>query len=183
MAPWRNALRQQFGAAIDTLENALLACPDALWEGRMWRDHAEPSPPAGFAEFWYIAYHTLFWLDLYLAGSAEGFAPPAPFTLDELDPAGVLPERPYTKDELLTYLAHARMKCQSTLAALTDEQARRPCAFPWSRGQDVSFVELLLYNMRHVQEHAAQLHMFLGQHAHSAAATWVARTGGERGGA
>ena len=27
------------------------------------------------AEFWYVIYHALFWLDLYLEGSAEGFAP------------------------------------------------------------------------------------------------------------
>ena len=34
------------------------------------------------AEFWYVVYHALFWLDLYLSGAVEGFAPPAPFTLD-----------------------------------------------------------------------------------------------------
>src|SRR5690242_15065334 len=32
------------------------------------------------------------------------------------------------------------------------------------KGQAVSFLELQLYNMRHVQEHAAQLNLFLGQH-------------------
>jgi len=42
-------------------------------------------------EVWYLAFHTLFWLDLYLSGPAEGFAPPAPFTRVELDPAGILP--------------------------------------------------------------------------------------------
>ena len=31
-------------------------------------------------------------------------------------------------------------------------------------GRDVSYLELQLYNMRHVQEHAAQLSLFLGQH-------------------
>jgi len=38
----------------------------------------------------------------------------------------------------------------------------------------MSFAELLLYNMRHVQEHAAQLNLFLGQERGSAA-RWVAR--------
>ncbi|HCI80283.1 MAG TPA: DinB family protein, partial [Ktedonobacter sp.] len=28
---WKTALWQQFGATIDMLENALLACPDTLW--------------------------------------------------------------------------------------------------------------------------------------------------------
>ena len=81
---FRAGLQQQFGAAIDMLENALLACPDELWADRS----KQP-------EFWYLVYHTLFWLDLYLSDSAEGFAPPAPFTLGELDPAGPLPERVY----------------------------------------------------------------------------------------
>ena len=86
---WRAIIWQQFGAAIDMLENAMLACPNKLWSNRSQRP-----------EFWYVTYHTLFWLDLYLSDSVEGFTPPAPFTLDELDPAGLLPKRVYTKDEL-----------------------------------------------------------------------------------
>jgi hypothetical protein len=145
----RTAVWRQFGAAIDMLDNAVRACPDALWSDRSARP-----------EFWYVAYHALFWLDLYLSGTAEGFAPPAPFTLDELDPAGLLPEQPYPKDLILAYLRHGRQKCEATIAALTDEAAARPCAFPWG---SLNFLELLLYNLRHVQEHAAQLSLILGQ--------------------
>jgi hypothetical protein len=43
---------------------------------------------------------------------------------------------------------------------LTDEPARRRCRFSWG---EVSFAELLLDNMRHIQEHAAQLNLVLGQ--------------------
>jgi hypothetical protein len=158
--PWKAVLWQQFGAAIDMLENALAACPEELWSDRSRRP-----------EFWYVVYHTLFFLDLYLSGSVEGFAPPAPFTLDELDPAGLLPERPYTKDELQAYLEHGRRKCRATIEALTDETARRRCVFEWL---DVSFAELLLYNLRHVQHHAAQLNLILRQKTDSAPG-WVAR--------
>ena len=157
---WRAIIWQQFGAAIDMLENALLACPDELWS-----DRSQP------LEFWYVVYHTLFWLDLYLSGSVEGFASLAPFTLDELDPAGLLPERPYTKDELQTYLDHGRQKRRATSEALTDEQAGQRCGFSWG---EVSFSELLLYNMRHVQEHASQLNLILGQKFGSAPG-WVTR--------
>jgi hypothetical protein len=165
---WKTALRQQFGASLDMLESSLRACPDDLWQIRMW---GERSGRPELAEFWYVAYHTLFWLDLYLTGSVEGFAPPVPFTLSELDPAGLLPERVYTRDELLTYLEYSRRKCQVTIAALTDEQARRHCRFSWG---EVSFAGLLLDNMRHVQEHAAQLNMFLGQKIGSEPG-WVAQ--------
>src|SRR5579863_4889441 len=116
----RTALWQQFGAAIDMLENALLACPSTLWHGRLWSNHPDDPLPPDFAEFWYITYHTLFWLDLYLTGCREeDFAPPAPFTWAELDPAWVLPERPYTKEELHAYLVHLRQKCQTTIAELS----------------------------------------------------------------
>ena len=128
---WRTSLWQQFGAAIDMLDNAVAACPDELWRVRLWDDAELPES----AEFWYIVYHTLFWLDLYLSGAVEGFAPPAPFNLDELDPAGLLPERPYTRDELLAYLEHDRDKCRATIDALTDERAARRCKFPWGEAQ------------------------------------------------
>src|SRR5690349_19275663 len=144
-AIWKDVIWSQFGATIDMLENALLACPDELWTDR-----------SEYQAFWYIVYHTLFWLDLYLSGSVEGFAPPAPFTLEELDPAGLIPPRPYTKDELHSYLKHCRQKCRTTIEALTDEKARQLCKFPWGQ---VSFLELLIYNMRHVQEHASQLNL------------------------
>jgi len=105
--------------------------------------------------------HALFFLDYYLSGGVdEGFAPPAPFTSDEHE-AGVLPQRAYTRAELQTYLGHNRQKCSATIEALTDEQARRPTP----RG--MPFGELLLVNMCHVQEHGAQLNMFIGQRSGS----------------
>jgi len=162
---WRSALWQQFGAAIDMLDTALIACPASLWRERLWSSPPPEEFPPAFAEFWYVSFHTLVWLDLYLSGvPEEDFAPPAPFAQGVLDSAEAAPERPYTREELRAYLVSVRQKCHDTLAALTDEQARRPVEYPWSEGQPVSFLELLLYTMRHVQEHAAQLCLFLGQH-------------------
>jgi len=161
---WNTALWPQFGAAIDMLEKALVACPDALWRERIWPDPPPPEFPPQFAEFWYVTFHTLVWLDLYLSGvPEEEFAPPAPFAQGVLDSVEAQPGQPYTRDELRAYLTSVRQKCHATLAALTDEQARRPVAYPWSDWQPIPYLELLLYTMRHVQEHAAQLCLFLGQ--------------------
>lgn len=164
--PWRTIIWQQFGAAIDDLGNALRACPDELWRARLWE---HPSERPEFSQFWYLVYHALFWLDLYLTGAEEGFAPPSPFALIEQDADGPLPERPYTKDELQAYLDNCRKKCRATIEALTDEAAQRRCRFGWG---EVSFAELLLYTMRHVQGHAAQLNLLLGQKTGSAP-DWV----------
>lgn len=92
---WPTLLWNQLGAAIDMLDNAIVACPDALWRQPVWRD---PDVPTRRVEFWYAVYHTLFWLDLYLFGAEEGFAPPAPFDLIEQDDAiGPLPDRTYSR--------------------------------------------------------------------------------------
>lgn len=152
----QSAFFQQFISSVDMLENALQACPADLWRVRLWD---EPRLP-GASEFWYIVFHTLFWLDLYLSGAVEGFTPPPPFNLDELDPKGIIPEKPYSRDELLAYLEHCRAKCRTTIDNLTDEQAASVCTFPWGQ---LSFAGLLLDNMRHVQEHTAQLNLILGQ--------------------
>jgi hypothetical protein len=48
------------------------------------------------------------------------------------------------------------------IEGLSVEEAYRICRFPWG---EVPFAELMLYTMRHVQEHAAQLHLFPGQQA------------------
>jgi hypothetical protein len=96
----KEAIWNQFKATLDMFGNALQACPDELWTAHLWNVQGGP---AGFAGFWYIAYHTLFWLDLYLYGGVEGFIPPEPYTLGELDPRGVLPERVYSRGELLAY--------------------------------------------------------------------------------
>jgi len=154
----REVLWGQFGAAIDMLENAIRACPDALWSDR-----------ARTPEFWYLAYHTLFFLDLYLHDAVDGFAPPAPFTLDELDPSGVMPDRVYAKRELLSYLEHGRHLARTRIAALSAETAVQRCRYGW---KDVTHLESLLSNMRHVQHHTAQLNLLLRQSTDSAP-EWV----------
>jgi hypothetical protein len=163
-------LWRQFGAAIDELGNVLRDCPDELWEKQLWDDQPGQWVAVGFSKYWYLCYHTLFWLDLYLAGAEEGFAPPAPFDLVEMEANEYLP-RTYTREELLGYWEYCRQRCRVTLDALTEERANHACRFPWA---ELPFAELLVYNLRHVQEHTAQLRMFLGQQA-GKSARWVTR--------
>lgn len=157
----KTSLWHQLGAAIDMFESALIACPDELWHFRSQQE-----------EFWYIGYHCLFWLDLYLTGTVEGFTPPEPGDLKELDPAGLHPDHPFTKDELLTYVAHCRAKCRAMVDSLTDEQAKRICKFTWG---EASYLELQLDSIRHVQSHASELLWILGEKTGSAPG-WVSKT-------
>lgn len=179
---WREALWPQFGGAIDMLEQAMVACPDTLWDERVWPDAPEEPESGGSGRFWAVAYHTLFWLDAYLSGSVEAYTPPAPFALDEGDRAATRTE-PYAKAQLRAWLATLRQQAHARLAALTDEQARQPFAFPWQPERPISYLQLQLYNLRHVQEHAAHLSLLLGQRGlPPAALDWIAYAG-ERAGA
>ena len=159
---WRSAIRQQFHAAIDMLANAIKACPDSVWAGK------------GRGAFWYLAYHVLFFLDLYLSSEGEsGFRPPAPFGIGELEDEVVVPDPAYGKDALLGYLEHCRQRLDTVMAGMTEAWAADPCPFPY---RAMSNGELLLYNMRHVQHHAAQLNLLLRQTTDSAP-DWVSKGG------
>jgi hypothetical protein len=167
---WNTIIWQQFGAAIDMLENALQACPDELWRERVWDDTEEVQ----YGEFWFVVYHTLVWLDRYISGAPKDFIPPAPFIKCRL------PEEPYTREALQAYLDQIRQKSQATLEGLTDEKATQICKFPWEGGMEISFAELQLYNMRHIQEHASQLSLHLG-HKAGFAPDWVPKAGHKDG--
>jgi hypothetical protein len=161
-ATMKTNIWQQFGAAIDMLDDAICLCPDPLWTTVVWED----ADDARYGQFWFVAYHTVFWLDLYLTGSAiKDFTPPAPFI------RGALPEQPYTKEQVRNYLLQCRQKCQSVIEGMTDAQANQICTYAWMAP---TFLELQLYSMRHVQEHAAQLNLVLG-HNGVTDVDWVAQ--------
>ncbi len=160
MDVFRPTLWSQFGASIDMIEQTVAACPQELW-----------SAPGRAPRFWYTAFHALFWLDRYLSDTADA-SPPPPFTLSELDPNGAMPERAYTREELLAYAAHCREKCITALAALTDETAMERCAF---RHLNMTVLELHLYNLRHAQHHAGQLAVIFRQET-GRGVPWVSKS-------
>jgi hypothetical protein len=168
----RTVLWHQLGASIDMLENAITACPEEVW-----------SEGSSYQSFWYMSFHTLFFLDLNLSDSVEDFMPPQPFTLSELDPEGILPERTYTKLELLTYLAHCREKCRVHIETLSTEKAQRLFLSTEKARQilnsaawrDRTILELLFQSVRHVQHHVGQLNLLLRQKTDSAP-NWVGQT-------
>jgi hypothetical protein len=150
----------QVDAAIVTLRNAIQVCTDETWRA-----------PCGTTEVWRAAYHAIVFLDLYSGDEGMAYEPPAPFDRSELEQDGV-PERVYTRAELLDYLAHARATARAWIAALTDADAERPAVIDWLARRGISNAEAVLYNMRHVQHHAAQINLALRQAAGHGAA-WV----------
>lgn len=142
----RTAIWSQFGAGLDMLENAIAMCPVEHWDTA--------------SDFWYVSYHCTFWTDYYLTTAPAEFEPPAPFTSSEFDPTGRKPDRTYTKAEVLGYVAHCRQKAGQLIAGLTVERL----AERWVNDRkQFSLLEILMYNLRHIQHHAAQLNLLLRQ--------------------
>jgi hypothetical protein len=153
----KEAIRNQFGASLDMLENAIDMCPENHWDTAL--------------NFWYNSYHCVFWTDYYLTTKPETFEPPTPFTFSEFDPTGKKPDRTYTKTEVLGYLTHCRQKAIQLISGLTLENLNDR----WINDfKDFSLLEILIYNIRHIQHHAAQLNLLLRQSINNAP-NWVSQ--------
>lgn len=163
----KESLWKQFGASIDMLKNAIQMFPEKSWQTDK--------------KFFYIAYHSLIFLDYYLTVPYKSFSSPLPFTITDLanipgeavDDA--VPDKIYSKEALLDYLESSRNKCYQLIGSLTEEKLNERWVEDFEQGaMNYSVLEILLYNMRHVQHHAAQLNLFLRQ-AIDEAPGWVSR--------
>lgn len=165
----KESLWKQFGGSIDMLKNAILQCPG---------DYGHRN-----RRFFYVTYHCLVFLDYYLTIPPGTFAAPLPYTIRSQGeiPAeavdDIVPERIYTKEELLEYVEWSRNKCRQLIAGLTDEKLNgrwieTPDELAPPGTMQYSVLEILLYNLRHVQHHTAQLNLLLRQAGYQAP-RWV----------
>lgn len=170
----KETLWKQFGASIDMFNNAIAFCPDATWHTNK--------------KFFYTAYHCFVFLDYYLTIPPNHYVAPLPFTLaapddipeDAID--DIIPNRWYSKAELLNSLQASREKCRRLIAGLTEEKLAAQWVGESAIQDDLiaahvmhySVLEILLYNMKHVQHHTAQLNFLLRQEINNAPA-WVSQ--------
>ncbi|NHF58520.1 DinB family protein [Flavobacteriaceae bacterium TP-CH-4] len=149
----KNSLWQQFGASIDMLINALDACPSTLYKTNK--------------RFFYMAYHAIVFLDYYLTVPPTDFEPRLPFTIVEKEDMpkealdDVLPNEHYPKEQLLEYIKSSKKKCLSLIMSIKENGNPRFMEDVEVGKMDYSLIEILLYNLRHIQHHAAQLNMIL----------------------
>lgn len=171
----KTELLKQFGAALDMFENAINNCPDSLWTYN-YSTNADTKDAKHIDEvrssYWYIAFHTLFFTDYYLDADPDNFKMPAPFTIKEEDIDEVMPEKIFSKDDLLAYTAHCRNKLHDLLKDMNEVKAAHRWKNPW---KDYSMLEITMYNMRHVMHHTGQLNMMLGKINHDLP-VWVSQT-------
>lgn len=157
---WQTLIGRQLTATIQMIRSAIGACPDELWD-----DRADGTP------FWHLAYHALYYIDLYLSDDEKTFHPmdfhneKAQYLPGDYgEYAGIVstPEKAFRKDQLLRYTDHCLRKCDETFEKLTDERALERCGFWWYQ---LNVGEFLLNNLRHAQHHAGQLALLLRRRA------------------
>ena len=130
------------------LEKSITQCPEGLWV-----DSAFQNP------FWHIAYHTIFYVHLYLQPAEEDFQPWEKHR-EEYQFMGRLPWPPhdppkiegsYSKAEVLEYLAWLKTQIAPTVETL---DLSGPSGFSWL---PFNKLELQFYTIRHLQQHAGEL--------------------------
>jgi hypothetical protein len=165
----RKVLWNQFGASIDMFNNTIELWPDQYWNLE--------------SKVYYLSYHTFLFLDYYLTIRPTNFAAPLPFTMVQPDKIptyavdDLLPRKLYTKKELLDCLQTCRQKCRQLIFNLTDEKLEQtwidqPDDIAGSSTLKYSVLEILLYNLKHLQHHVGQLNLLLRQETKHAA-DWV----------
>ncbi len=139
------AVRSQYRAAAEMLRQAVVRCPDSLWDDPQYKNR-----------FWHVAYHALVYLDIYLQTSPDAFHPWEKHrdSCRHLDrtPVGA----PYTREEILAYHAICLQQVDLRVPNLDLEA---PSGFHWL---PFSTLELQLYNIRHLQQHVGELCERLG---------------------
>ena len=136
-------INSQFHAALDMLEQTIQRCPDAVWYDDAPKNKA-----------WHIVYHALFYVHLYLQPTLEDFVPWAMHR----DEANRMPttSAPYSKDELLEYLAVCRAEVDRCTAILNLEAASGFHWLPFGK------LELQFYSLRHLMMHIGEVADRLG---------------------
>jgi hypothetical protein len=95
----------------------------------------------------------------------------------------VIPNQVYNRPDMLAWLQSTRTKCRSLILSSDDDRL----AERWIRDdeldihlgcpslvKDYSILEILFYNLRHVQHHVAQLNTMLRSEA-GIAADWISQ--------
>lgn len=153
----------QYHAALAMLEDAVVKCPDALWDA--------PEPPN---RFYQVAYHALFYTHLYLQPTHDDFTAwerhiegshAFGHTPGEDQPP-LAEGDPYTKQDVLDYLEFCRNEASTIVPTLDLESESGFHWLPFGK------LELQFYSIRHIQQHTGELAERLGA-GHGIDVDWV----------
>jgi hypothetical protein len=144
----KTVIRSQYAAALEMLKTTITRCPDSLWMDSSSKNR-----------YWQVAYHTLFYVHLYLQPTEADFTPwakgraeyhylgPTPWPPHKIPEVG----EPYSRQEILEYLDLCRHEVETKIDELDLEAASGFDWLPFNK------LELQFYNIRHLQHHVGEL--------------------------
>jgi hypothetical protein len=143
---FKQIVTTQYEASLAMLNQCIAACPTEHWEGKIAN-----------GTFRWVAYHALFFTDLYLSPNEHAFS------LRDVHRRGGDERQPIessglSKDDTLIYLPLCRQKIHESLACETEASLAGPSGFSWYK---ITRGEMHLVNIRHIQHHAGQLSAYL----------------------
>ncbi|MFX0211613.1 MAG: DinB family protein [Candidatus Hodarchaeota archaeon] len=138
-----NAFQEQYGAAIEMLEQVVKNCPEEIWDDRT------SGPP-----FWQVAFHTMWYLDWYLGKSKDDRMKFSPGFEADLKNLNKPPKETLTPEQLLTYLFKIKKKSKQRIDQLTLHELMQLSIFEWHGS---SIHSSLIYNIRHAMLHIGAL--------------------------
>ena len=166
-ADWVEWVNLELGAALEMFSNAIKNANDDIW------DNTDDE-----RRFWNIAYHTVFFFDLYLSdfdtaidNVEEQYHVPA-YLEDWKDAYNfdTIHEPAMPKEILQRFLEETRGILRSRFADGTVRDQIEERATSWLK---MSKGTVLLYNMRHIMQHIGHLNDILRKHERPAS-SWLA---------
>jgi hypothetical protein len=153
---YKDVIRSQYHASLEMLKQAVAKCPGSLWDN-----------PVDKTKFWHIAYHTLFYTHLYLQVTEKEFVPWVKHRNDynKMDPLPAISQgrpasrEPYSKEDILAYLKICQEQVDEKTKQLKPDAESGFSWLPFNK------LELQIYNIRHIQQHAGELMERLGTRA------------------
>jgi len=145
----KEMIKSQYYASLEMLREAIVMCPEAVWQSTVYKN-----------QFWHIAYHVIFYTHFYLHLSEDDFVPwerhKGEYVSLEGSQQGIESKGPYTKEEILAYLALCLKQVEDQVDALDLDTESGFYWLPFDK------LELQIYNIRHVQQHTGELSERLG---------------------
>ena len=150
---FKGLIANQFEAALCTLNICIDRCSETAWDA-----------PVGNWPLCQVAFHALFFTDYYLGMDEESLRG-QPFHRDNERFFGDYeqledrkPVSRYDKTSIRKYMEHCRKKASQVIAAETADSLNARAGFG---RREFSRAELHVYNIRHIQHHAAQMSLRL----------------------
>ena len=161
MTEIKAALTEQYRAGLAMLAQCVQNCPEDLWTSSNPCKDGERSIDRSF---WRIAFHAVYFTNLYLGQDEDSFQPwpgrrpgwhdgmwSKPWDLEPFElPADAEPQ---TKEEMLDYIAYVSGIIEPTVGEL--DLASSLSGFHWYK--NITKLSHQLLNVRHLQGHVGQL--------------------------